>query len=474
MATMITNECINCGACEPECPNNAISQGDPVYVIDPLLCTECVGFHDYEACAAVCPVDCCVTDPNNIESEEVLIARARLLHKEVDFGEDFQSRFRKNTGTESATTVAADGPQKASPNPKIPKPEPVVESPAAAAVVTKTAAPGDAPKPPIKAESLKAPSKTEPAKPAVKKEVRPQKLFPNELPGSFHEIANRWRSGGALSKSPVRLLIAFLQPVLGALSHGTKKSLEQALQNPLLFSTAGSTGLNILFNMLLYPLLCLAIAVALEGQQILFSQDVNTFILIGILLGAVEGVVRLRDGIFRAKSADEMIFRPSVYGSVLGLLLSPVLSKQTGMLRDVPVPVDGFYSPGFVAKLERERRYGNVYTIEDRGGALFLRMEFPRWIPDIGIPERAQIPDEMPDYDYDLALKDGHFIIKGKCTEERVRKISSSVGAFPPEFTTIIPLPEKITGFAHRFENKLLEVFLVKETAFTREKSYSS
>ena len=70
MATMITGDCINCGACEPECPNNAISQGDPVYVIDPLLCTECVGFHDYEACAAVCPVDVCVTDPNNIESEE--------------------------------------------------------------------------------------------------------------------------------------------------------------------------------------------------------------------------------------------------------------------------------------------------------------------------------------------------------------------------------------------------------------------
>ncbi|HEY3153879.1 MAG TPA: YfhL family 4Fe-4S dicluster ferredoxin, partial [Candidatus Binatia bacterium] len=70
MATMITNECINCGACEPECPNNAISQGDPVYVIDPKLCTECVGFHDYEACAAVCPVDVCVTDPHNIESEE--------------------------------------------------------------------------------------------------------------------------------------------------------------------------------------------------------------------------------------------------------------------------------------------------------------------------------------------------------------------------------------------------------------------
>jgi ferredoxin len=112
MATMITNDCINCGACEPECPNNAISQGEPVYVIDPKLCTECVGFHDYEACAAVCPVDVCVTDPNNIESEEVLMTRARELHPEVDFPENFESRFRKGQGKAApgATPVAAATP----------------------------------------------------------------------------------------------------------------------------------------------------------------------------------------------------------------------------------------------------------------------------------------------------------------------------------------------------------------------------
>jgi hypothetical protein len=98
MATMITTDCINCGACEPECPNNAISQGETIFVIDPKLCTECVGFHDYEACAAVCPVDCCVTDPNNIESEEKLIERARALHPETQFGDNFESRFRKGLG----------------------------------------------------------------------------------------------------------------------------------------------------------------------------------------------------------------------------------------------------------------------------------------------------------------------------------------------------------------------------------------
>ncbi len=104
MATMITEECINCGACEPECPNNAITQADEIYVIDPLLCTECVGFHDYEACAAVCPVDCCVTDPNNVETEDALIGRARAIHTDTDFGDTFESRFREG---ESAGAPAA-------------------------------------------------------------------------------------------------------------------------------------------------------------------------------------------------------------------------------------------------------------------------------------------------------------------------------------------------------------------------------
>ncbi len=59
MALKITEECINCGACEPECPNSAITQGDDIYVIDTAKCTECKGQNDSPACAEVCPVDCC-------------------------------------------------------------------------------------------------------------------------------------------------------------------------------------------------------------------------------------------------------------------------------------------------------------------------------------------------------------------------------------------------------------------------------
>lgn len=94
MATMITEQCINCGACEPECPNTAISAGEDIFVIDPERCTECVGFHDEEQCAAVCPVDCCLPDPDRIEDEPTLLERAKRLHPGKVFGEDFPSRFR--------------------------------------------------------------------------------------------------------------------------------------------------------------------------------------------------------------------------------------------------------------------------------------------------------------------------------------------------------------------------------------------
>ena len=114
MAIIITDECINCGACEPECPNTAIYEGavewtmregttvdgvftletgnavgvddkqspieDDYYYIVPDKCTECVGFHEEPQCAAVCPVDCCVPDPDREESEEQLLAKKDQLH----------------------------------------------------------------------------------------------------------------------------------------------------------------------------------------------------------------------------------------------------------------------------------------------------------------------------------------------------------------------------------------------------------
>src|SRR5690606_4453857 len=116
MAIIITDECINCGACEPECGNTGIYEGaeewrkadgtaldgevvlpngkkvnanepqepvsDEIYFIVADKCTECKGFHDEPQCAAVCPVDCCVPDDDNVETEEELLAKQAFMHKE--------------------------------------------------------------------------------------------------------------------------------------------------------------------------------------------------------------------------------------------------------------------------------------------------------------------------------------------------------------------------------------------------------
>ncbi len=86
MATMITERCVSCGACEPVCPGDGISKAvDGIYVIDPALCTECVGFHAQQQCASVCPVPgCCVQDPDKVETEEILFERALKICADED------------------------------------------------------------------------------------------------------------------------------------------------------------------------------------------------------------------------------------------------------------------------------------------------------------------------------------------------------------------------------------------------------
>jgi ferredoxin len=79
MALLITDECINCDVCEPECPNEAISQGPEIYVIDPRKCTECVGHFDSPQCVAICPVECIITDPRHSETHDQLLAKYRRL-----------------------------------------------------------------------------------------------------------------------------------------------------------------------------------------------------------------------------------------------------------------------------------------------------------------------------------------------------------------------------------------------------------
>jgi len=100
MAIKISEECINCGACQSECPNTAIyASGEEYelngktqpplssdyYYVVPEKCTECVGFHDEEQCKSVCPTDACVNDPSHVETKEALLAKAKALHPDKSF-----------------------------------------------------------------------------------------------------------------------------------------------------------------------------------------------------------------------------------------------------------------------------------------------------------------------------------------------------------------------------------------------------
>ena len=82
MSLLITDECINCDVCEPECPNEAIYMGDEIYVIEPDKCTECIGHYDEPQCVEVCPVDCIPKDPEREESEDQLMAKYEKLMAE--------------------------------------------------------------------------------------------------------------------------------------------------------------------------------------------------------------------------------------------------------------------------------------------------------------------------------------------------------------------------------------------------------
>ncbi len=82
MSLKINETCVNCDVCEPVCPNQAIAQGEHIYVIDPSRCTECVGHYDEPQCVVVCPVECIDPDPSYPESADQLLAKLRQLQQE--------------------------------------------------------------------------------------------------------------------------------------------------------------------------------------------------------------------------------------------------------------------------------------------------------------------------------------------------------------------------------------------------------
>jgi len=461
MATMITAECINCGACEPECPNTAIYQGgveweqngvkhaplsNDVFYIVPQKCTECVGFFDQEACAAVCPVDVCIPNPEIPETEEVLIARAKELHPDVQFAPDFASRFHPGRGG-AAAPAGGNGSAAAAPAPAAAAAP--AAAPAAAAPAAKAAAPGGRVERPLSAPQ------------AVPRPPRQEKQFNGELPMSFEQAAALLQTGHGGKASLSKFLVALAQPLLGALPHRQKWAIEQAVADRRFFTTSGATGLNALHNFIIYPIVLMVVGAVLLDHSV-FTEHLKYMIALGVVLASVETIWRMREG-FKAQPPDRIVYRAAVYGLPLGPLASPVVRLVETRQQQGSVGHDGFTDKRFEDKLERERRYGEVYRLREESNGYLLQLEFPRTVPPSGIKNELGIGDEMPDYDYDIALQNGFLVVKGKVTDPNVRKVAAVSPAFPPDFTQNIKLPGRVAGFRHRFVDKTLEVALPRK-----------
>jgi ferredoxin len=456
MATTITSECINCGACEPECPNTAIYAGgvpwelngtpgaaiaQDIYYIVPSKCTECVGFHDHEACAAVCPVDCCIPDPANLETEGVLLQRARELHPETTFPDDAPSRFRK----EGAAPAPAEGAEAAT-------------NGAAAAAAPKPAAA------PVAAAGL--------AMMHLPKDIGalpgpvPEKHFAGELDADFDAVlATVDASPARTAPIPVQIAFRLGEPILGSMPDGVKATLEEAVGTTGGFSRVRSTALNMILNLILYPAILTGFAVAVLGDR-LFSQSTGGWIMLGVLIAAGEAMWRLREGMIHAKPASELTYRGCWYGLALAPVGS-ILARAGGAGRKTErrVAFDGFEGTMHEDKTERDRRYGTVYTVAEYANAYLVRLEMPRKLPPSSLKRLWNLPDEMPDYDYNIVVGDNVITVSASVRGETIRRLSYVSSSFPADFTTRIEFGKPVSAFKHRMRDKVLEVIVLKAEA---------
>jgi hypothetical protein len=425
-----------------------------IYYIVPSKCTECVGFHDHEACAAVCPVDCCVPDPNNLETQGVLLARARTLHPDLTIPDDAPSRFLKEGGTQPSPPAAAVETNGAAPTAAAaPKPAPAPP-----------AAPQAAPAAPV-SSAIAAPI----AMVNLPKDVGAlpgpigDKHFEGELNEDFDTVLATVDTAPVKgAPGPVRVALRLLEPVLGAMPDSTKAMLEEAVGSPSGFSRARSTALNIILNLILYPAILTAAAAVLLGDSV-FSIATRGWIFLGVVVAIVETVWRLREGILHAKPASEMIYRAAIYGLAIAPL-GAVLTRGGAKGRKVErkVAFDGFQTNLHDEKLERDRRYGTVYTVKEYANAYLVRLEMPRQLPASSLKRLWNLPDEMPDYDYGIALGDNVLTVRASARGEALRRLSYVSSAFPADFMTRIEFGKQVAAFKHRLRDKVIEIVVLK------------
>jgi hypothetical protein len=293
-----------------------------------------------------------------------------------------------------------------------------------------------------------------------------EKHFPGEIEADFDAVlASVDASPIRIAPVPVQIAFRLAEPVLGAMPDAVKVQLEDAVGTTAGFSRVRSTALNMILNLALYPAILTAFSVAVLGDP-LFSQHTGGWIMLGVLIASAEAAWRLREGVIHAKPASELTYRGCWYGLALAPLGS-MLVRAGGVGRPTQrkVAFDGFESTMHEDKTERDRRYGTVYTVAEYANAYLVRLEMPRKLPPSSLKRLWNLPDAMPDYDYNIALGDNVITIGASARGEALRRLSYVSSSFPADFTTRIEFGKPVSAFKHRMRDKVLEVIVFKAEA---------
>jgi hypothetical protein len=151
----------------------------------------------------------------------------------------------------------------------------------------------------------------------------------------------------------------------------------------------------------------------------------------------------------------------SIWGSLLRLLRLDRL-RGPATRQDRHVAFDGFRNPLHDEKIERDRRYGTVYTVVEHANAYLVSIEMPRRIPASSLKELWKLPDEMPDYDYTITLHEGVLAVRAGVRGEAMRRLSYISASFPSDFLTRIAFDQPVTSFSHCLLDKVLEIVVFK------------
>jgi hypothetical protein len=151
-------------------------------------------------------------------------------------------------------------------------------------------------------------------------------------------------------------------------------------------------------------------------------------------------------------------------GRELRGLFFPRFRESEERLRSLRrVAFDGYRTDFYDEKLERDRRYGTVYSVTEQANAFLIRLELPRKVPASSLKSAWKIPDEMPDYEYVISVADGVVSIRAGVRGEALRRLSYVSSSFPSDFLTRIELRQPLGRFVHRLSDKVLDVIVFKD-----------